>query len=72
MDFPAFPVAFYPVAVFAILLTGIAKGGFGGGSGGVAVPLMSIYIAPPEAAAIMLPILCAMDLFGVHAYRGLW
>lgn len=72
MDFPAFPVAFYPVAVFAILLTGIAKGGFGGGSGGVAVPLMSIFIAPPEAAAIMLPILCAMDLFGVHAYRGLW
>lgn len=68
---PEFPLAFYPVAVAAILLTGIAKGGFGGGSGGVAVPLMSIFIAPPEAAAIMLPILCAMDLFGVHAYRGL-
>jgi uncharacterized membrane protein YfcA len=31
---------------------------------------MSIFIAPPEAAGIMLPILCAMDLFGVHAYRG--
>ncbi|MEO8487428.1 MAG: sulfite exporter TauE/SafE family protein [Betaproteobacteria bacterium] len=71
MSWPDFPLAFYPVAVFAILLTGIAKGGFGGGSGGVAVPLMSIFIAPPEAAAIMLPILCAMDLFGVHAYRGL-
>ena len=71
MAWPDFPVAFYPVAVVAILLTGIAKGGFGGGSGGVAVPLMSIFIAPPEAAAIMLPILCAMDLFGVHAYRGL-
>lgn len=71
MAWPDFPLAFYPVAVFAILLTGIAKGGFGGGSGGVAVPLMSIFIAPPEAAAIMLPILCAMDLFGVHAYRGL-
>jgi uncharacterized membrane protein YfcA len=33
---------------------------------------MSIFIAPPEAAGIMLPILCAMDLFGVHAYRGSW
>ena len=72
MAWPDFPPAFYPVAVFAILVTGIAKGGFGGGSGGVAVPLMSIFIAPPEAAAIMLPILCAMDLFGLHAYRGLW
>jgi uncharacterized membrane protein YfcA len=70
MALPDFPLAFYPVAVVAILLTGIAKGGFGAGSGGVAVPLMSIFIAPPEAAGIMLPILCAMDLFGVHAYRG--
>ena len=72
MSWPEFPLAFYPVAVVAILLTGIAKGGFGGGSGGVAVPLMSMFIAPPEAAGIMLPILCAMDLFGVHAYRRCW
>ncbi|MDH5287329.1 MAG: sulfite exporter TauE/SafE family protein [Betaproteobacteria bacterium] len=71
MTFPDFPGAFYPVAIFAILLTGISKSGFGGGAGGVAVPLMSIFIAPPEAAGIMLPILCAMDIFGVHAYRGL-
>jgi uncharacterized membrane protein YfcA len=72
MAWPDFPMAFYPVAVVAILLTGIAKAGFGGGSGGLAVPLMSIFIAPPEAAGIMLPILCAMDLFGIHAYRGRW
>jgi uncharacterized protein len=66
------PVAFYVVAVVGIVLTGIAKGGFGGGAAGIAVPLMSIFITPPEAAAIMLPILCAMDLFGIHAYRGRW
>ena len=72
VHWPDFPLAFYPVAVVAILITGISKGGFGGGSGGIAVPLMSIFIAPPEAAGIMLPILCAMDLFGVHAYRGRW
>ena len=72
MHWPAFPLAFYPVAVVAVMLTGIAKGGFGGGAGGVAVPLMSIFIAPPEAAGIMLPILCAMDIFGVYAYRKRW
>ena len=72
MHWPDFPLAFYPVAVIAILLTGISKGGFGSGPGGLAVPLMSIFIAPPEAAGIMLPILCAMDVFGVHAYRGQW
>ena len=72
MNLPDFPPLFYLVATFAILVTGVAKSGFGGGAAGIAVPLMSIFIAPPEAAAIMLPILCAMDLFGVHAYRGRW
>ena len=72
MTWPDFPLAFYPVAIVAILLTGMVKGGLGTGAGGLAVPLMSIFIAPPEAAGIILPILCAMDLFSVHAYRGRW
>ena len=72
MFFPDYPLAFYPLAVLAILLSGISKGGFGAGAGGLSVPLMSIVIAPPEAAGIMLPILCAMDIFGIHAYRGRW
>lgn len=72
MPWPDYSLAFYPVAVVAILLAGISKGGFGAGAGGLAVPIMSIVIAPPEAAAIMLPLLCAMDIFGVHAYRGRW
>lgn len=72
MALPDFPLGFYPVAVVAILITGISKGGFGQGAGGLAVPLMSMFIAPPEAAGIMLPILCAMDVFGVHAYRKRW
>lgn len=72
MLIPDFPTLFYPIAILAILLAGISKGGFGAAAGGLAVPLMSIVIAPPEAAGIMLPILCAMDLFSVHAYRGRW
>lgn len=72
MFFPDYPLVFYPLAVLAILLAGISKGGFGAAAGGLAVPLMSIAIAPPEAAGIMLPILCAMDVFSVYAYRGRW
>ncbi len=72
MTLPDYALAFYPVTVLAILLAGISKGGFGAAAGGLAVPLMSIVIAPPEAAGIMLPILCAMDIFGVHAWRGRW
>ena len=72
MTLPDYPAAFYPVAAFAILITAISKGGFGQAAGGLAVPLMAMFIAPAEAAGIMLPILCAMDLFSVYAYRSTW
>lgn len=67
-----YPAAFYAVAVFGILLTGVFKGGFGGGPGGIAVALMSLYVAPADAAGIVLPILCMMDVFGLLAYRSNW
>jgi uncharacterized protein len=63
---------FYAVAIPAVVLTGLSKGGFLGGIGGVAVPLMSLVISPVQAAAIMLPILIAMDWAGVWAYRREW
>ncbi len=62
---------FYAVAVPAVLIAGISKGGFGAGVA-MAVPLMSITVAPPQAAAIMLPILVAMDVMGVWVYRRSW
>ncbi len=61
---------FYAVAVPAVLLFGIAKGGFGGGLGVAAVPLMALVISPVQAAGILLPLLCLMDLFALRAFRG--
>jgi uncharacterized membrane protein YfcA len=63
---------FYAAAVPAVLLFGISKGGFGGGMGIVAVPLMALVVSPLQAAAILLPILCAMDLVAVWKFRGRW
>ncbi len=63
---------FYVAAVPAVLVAGISKGGFGGGVGLLSVPLMALVISPVQAAGIMLPILCVMDLFGVWAYRRRW
>ena len=63
---------FYVAAVPAVLLFGIAKGGFGGGLGVLAVPLMALVVSPLQAAAVLLPILCVMDLVGLWAYRGRW
>ncbi|MDA0705574.1 MAG: sulfite exporter TauE/SafE family protein [Proteobacteria bacterium] len=63
---------FYAAAIPAVLLFGIAKGGFGGGLGVAAVPLMPLVISPVQVAAILLPILCVMDIVAVWKFRGKW
>lgn len=63
---------FYVAAVPAVLLFGISKGGFGGGLGTLAVPLMALVISPVQAAAILLPVLCVMDIVSVWKFQGRW
>lgn len=63
---------FYPVAVLAVLLVGVSKAGFGGATGLMATPLMALFIPPTTAAAIMLPLLIAMDGLALRAYWGKW
>ena len=63
---------FYLAAVPAVIMFGIAKGGFGSGLGVLAVPLIAMVVSPVQGAAILLPILCVMDLMGLWAYRGKW
>ncbi|MGB1139973.1 MAG: sulfite exporter TauE/SafE family protein [Halioglobus sp.] len=62
--------SFYLVSVPAVLLYGIAKGGFGGAIAIMAVPLMALVMPPTQAAAILLPILVVMDLLVVKTYWG--
>jgi uncharacterized membrane protein YfcA len=63
---------FYLLAVPAVLILGISKGGFGGGLGSLAVPLTALVVSPIQAAAVLLPILCVMDVHGAWVYRGRW
>lgn len=65
-------LAFYLIAVPAVLIVGIGKGGFAGGLGILAVPLLSLAISPLQAAGIMLPILCVMDVTGVRVWLHRW
>jgi len=60
------------VTAIAVLLTGISKSAFGGALGGIGVPLMALWLPPGVAIAVMLPILCVMDMFGVRAYWQKW
>lgn len=65
-------LAFYLFAIPAVLLIGLAKGGFTG-LGALGMPLMALGIDDPvKAAAILLPILIAQDVVGVLAFRKSW
>lgn len=63
---------FYAAAIPAVMLVGLSKGGFAGGISLLAVPLLALYMSPIRAAGIMLPIMLAMDVVSVWAYRRHW
>ncbi len=63
---------FYAVAIPAVILVGLSKGGFAGGVGFVGVPLMALVMSPVQAAAILLPILCVMDVAALWSWRGVY
>lgn len=60
---------FWLVAVSAVFIVALAKSGLVGSLGVVGVPLMTLVMAPREAAGMMLPLLLVMDGFAIWAYR---
>ena len=61
-------VQFYLVAVPAVILFGLSKGGFSR-LGTIGVPMLSLVASPVRAAAIILPILLVQDWLSVWAFR---
>jgi uncharacterized membrane protein YfcA len=59
---------FYVLAVPAVMLLGLAKGGFSG-MGALSLPMLALAIDPVRAAAILLPILIVQDVVGIWAFR---
>ena len=62
---------FYALAIPAVLMVGITKAGVGG-SNVLGVALMSMAVSVPQAAAILLPIICVADLFGLYVFWKQW
>lgn len=60
------------IAVLAALFIGVSKAGFGGGLGMLTTPLCVIAFGPRDAIGILLPLLCAGDLFSLYHYWGRW
>ena len=61
---------FYAAALPAVILVGLSKGGFGGATALLGVPLMALVMPPVQAAAIMLPVLIVMDIATLWNWRG--
>ncbi|MFN2126962.1 MAG: sulfite exporter TauE/SafE family protein [Anaerolineales bacterium] len=59
-----------PAAV--AFLIGLAKGGFGGMLGALAVPLMALVMPAREAIGVVLPILMFADVFAVASHWRKW
>jgi uncharacterized membrane protein YfcA len=62
---------FWALAIPAVILMGLAKGGFSG-FGALAMPMLALAIPPVQAAGILLPILIVQDVVGVWAFRRTW
>ncbi len=60
------------IAVLAALFIGISKAGFGGGLGLLSTPLCVLAFGPRNAIGILLPLLCAGDMFSLWHYWGQW
>ncbi len=62
---------FYLLAIPAVILIGLAKGGFAG-LGMISTPLLALVVPPLEGAAILLPILIVQDAISVWTYHRAW
>ena len=62
---------FYFVAVPAVVILGISKGGFTG-IGMIATPMLALVMPPLQGAAILLPIILLQDALSVWIYRRNW
>lgn len=62
----------YLTGAAAVLFIGLAKAGFGGGLGMLVTPLTVLAFDAKLAIGILLPLLCAGDLFSMYFYWGKW
>lgn len=59
---------FWAVAIPAVFLVGLAKGGFSG-LGALSLPMVAMTISPVRAVAILLPVYMVQDVVGAWAFR---
>jgi uncharacterized membrane protein YfcA len=64
------PWVYYLCVGLAVLIIGISKAGFGGGTGILAIPLMALAVGPARMLGLILPLLIACDILSNLHYLG--
>lgn len=67
-----FDPLFYALAVPVVVFMGVSKGGFGDVATFAATPILAMTIDAQLALGLVLPLLMAMDLGMLRAYRWRW
>lgn len=67
-----YPLLSWVLASLAVVLIGIAKSGFGGGVGIVAVPLYVLAAGSKDGLGALLPLLIAADIFSLGHHWRKW
>ncbi|WP_298260579.1 sulfite exporter TauE/SafE family protein [uncultured Litoreibacter sp.] len=63
---------FFALALPAAFISGVAKGGFGGGAAFVATAILALFLPPATALGIMLPLLMIADVATLRPFWGEW
>jgi uncharacterized membrane protein YfcA len=69
MDIAGHSFLFMAVAAFAVFFVGVAKAGFGGMIGSLAMPLVAAFSDIGTAIAVLLPTYFVMDVIVAYIYR---
>jgi uncharacterized membrane protein YfcA len=67
-----FGITFFAFALPAAFISGVAKGGFGGGAAFVATAILALFLPPAVALGIMLPLLMIEDLATLRPFWRKW
>ena len=67
-----FDLAFFALAIPAVIFAGISKAGFGSGAAFASAAILALVLPPGAALGVMLPLLMLIDVASLRPYWGKW
>jgi len=67
-----FDLAFFAIAIPAVIFAGVSKAGFGSGAAFASASILALILEPAQALGIMLPLLMLIDVASLRPYWLKW